>query len=168
MNFPGCIFFKIYVLICICGSILSSTHLPTEVRFCSVYWNQTSFSSNWRVNNRMIFCHAMNFFTQRTHCTSRTKSTKNKNHTSPKTSFRNESAGKLLDVSRGLDPFFGGEMDVSKTNGKTPQIIHFNRVFHYKPSILGYPYFWKHPNFLRCDFSMFFQFSCIQVGKIKG
>ncbi len=25
------------------------------------------------------------------------------------------------------------------------QIIHFNRVFHYKPSILGYPYFWKHP-----------------------
>ena len=26
-----------------------------------------------------------------------------------------------------------------------PQIIHFNRVFHYKASILGYPYFWKHP-----------------------
>ena len=26
------------------------------------------------------------------------------------------------------------------------QIIHFNMVFHYKPSILGYPYFWKHPN----------------------
>ena len=26
-----------------------------------------------------------------------------------------------------------------------PQIIHFNMVFHYKPSILGYPYFWKHP-----------------------
>ena len=26
-----------------------------------------------------------------------------------------------------------------------PQIIHFNRFFHYKPSILGYPYFWKHP-----------------------
>ena len=25
------------------------------------------------------------------------------------------------------------------------QIIYFNRVFHYKPSILGYPYFWKHP-----------------------
>ena len=23
-----------------------------------------------------------------------------------------------------------------------PQIIHFNRVFHFKP-ILGYPYFWK-------------------------
>ena len=27
--------------------------------------------------------------------------------------------------------------------GKTPQTIHFDRVFHYKPSILGYPYFWK-------------------------
>ena len=23
--------------------------------------------------------------------------------------------------------------------------IHFKSVFHYKPSILGYPYFWKHP-----------------------
>ena len=27
-----------------------------------------------------------------------------------------------------------------------PQIIHFNKAFHYKPSILGYPYFWKYPN----------------------
>ena len=27
-----------------------------------------------------------------------------------------------------------------------PQIIHFNRNFHYKSSILGYPYFWKHPS----------------------
>ena len=26
-----------------------------------------------------------------------------------------------------------------------PQIIHFNRDFPYKPSILRYPYFWKHP-----------------------
>ena len=26
-----------------------------------------------------------------------------------------------------------------------PQIIQFNKVFHYKPSILGYHYFWKHP-----------------------
>ena len=26
-----------------------------------------------------------------------------------------------------------------------PQTIHFNKVFHYKPSILGYPYFWKQP-----------------------
>ena len=36
-------------------------------------------------------------------------------------------------------------MGVSKSNGNYPQIIHFNRVFLYKPSILGYPYFWKHP-----------------------
>ena len=28
-------------------------------------------------------------------------------------------------------------------------MIHFNRVFHYKPSILGYPYFWKHPYLVR-------------------
>ena len=28
-----------------------------------------------------------------------------------------------------------------------PQTIHFNRVWnHYKPSILGYHYFWKHPH----------------------
>ena len=33
-------------------------------------------------------------------------------------------------------------MDVTENNGT----IYFNRVFHYKPSILGYPYFWKHPH----------------------
>ena len=26
-----------------------------------------------------------------------------------------------------------------------PQIIHFSRIFHYKPSILGYPHLWKSP-----------------------
>ena len=31
---------------------------------------------------------------------------------------------------------FDTYMDVSENRG-TPQIIHFNRVFHYKPSILG-------------------------------
>ena len=35
-------------------------------------------------------------------------------------------------------------MGVSENRG-TLQIIHLNRVFHYKPSILGYPYFLKHP-----------------------
>ena len=30
----------------------------------------------------------------------------------------------------------------------SPQISHFSRVFHYKPSMLGYPYFWKHPYLL--------------------
>ena len=33
----------------------------------------------------------------------------------------------------------------SKNNG-TPKSSHFNKVWnHYKPSILGYPHFWKHP-----------------------
>ena len=36
-------------------------------------------------------------------------------------------------------------LDISENSGFSPQIIHFNRVFHYKSSILGYPYFWKHP-----------------------
>ena len=31
-------------------------------------------------------------------------------------------------------------MDVSENSGFSPQIIHFNRDFHYKPSILGYHY----------------------------
>ena len=35
-------------------------------------------------------------------------------------------------------------MGVSENSG-TPKSSHFNRVFHYKPSILGFPYFWKHP-----------------------
>jgi len=34
-------------------------------------------------------------------------------------------------------------LGVSENSG-TPQIIHLNRVFHFKPYILGYPYFWKH------------------------
>ena len=33
-----------------------------------------------------------------------------------------------------------------KNSGFSPQIIHFNRVFHYfHPPFWGYPYFWKHP-----------------------
>ena len=38
-------------------------------------------------------------------------------------------------------------LGVSKNNG-TPKSSIFNRVFHYKPSILGYPYFWNHPLFV--------------------
>ena len=48
-------------------------------------------------------------------------------------------------------------MGVSENSGFSPQIIHFNRVFHYKPSILGYPYFWKHPKLIlsfRCFMSL--------------
>ena len=36
-----------------------------------------------------------------------------------------------------------------------PKIIHFNKVLHNKPSILGYPYFWKHPC-LNLDVRRFF------------
>ena len=38
-------------------------------------------------------------------------------------------------------------MNVSKNRGVLPPNHPLkNRGFHYKPSILGYPYFWKHPN----------------------
>ena len=44
---------------------------------------------------------------------------------------------------------FWSNMGVSKDNG-TPKSSYFNRVFHYKPSILGaHPYFWKHPYSIR-------------------
>ena len=38
-------------------------------------------------------------------------------------------------------------MGVSENRVYNPQITPFNKVFHYKSSILGYPYFWKHPYF---------------------
>ena len=37
-------------------------------------------------------------------------------------------------------------MDVSENRETPPNHPLKNRVFHYKPSILGYPYFWKHPH----------------------
>ena len=49
------------------------------------------------------------------------------------------------------------DMGVSENSGFSPQIIHFDRVFHCKPSILGYPYFWKHPY----NFSSQFEIMCI-------
>ena len=36
-------------------------------------------------------------------------------------------------------------MGVSRNRG-IPKSSYFNRVSHYIPSILRYPYFWKHPN----------------------
>ena len=53
----------------------------------------------------------------------------------------------LKDFFSQSDVFFQTvlEMDVSKNRGY-PQIIHFNRIFHYKPSILGEnPYFLETP-----------------------
>ena len=40
------------------------------------------------------------------------------------------------------------DLGVSKNRGVSPQIIHFNRVFHYKRSILGYHYFGENSHFL--------------------
>ena len=49
-------------------------------------------------------------------------------------------------------------VDVSENSG-TPKLSNFNRVFHYKPSILGYPYFWKH----LCDWLItYIFFFCIK------
>ena len=57
----------------------------------------------------------------------------------------------------------GKQTDVSENRG-SPKIIQFNRVFHYKPSILGYPYFWKHPNIAeRSFFSLRSGFFVLQV-----
>jgi len=47
-------------------------------------------------------------------------------------------------TSKTTDMVKPSEMDVS-LNGGT-QVIHFSRVFHYKPSILWYHHFWKPPN----------------------
>ena len=54
-------------------------------------------------------------------------------------------------------------LDVSENKGN-PQIIHLNGVFHSKPSILGYPYFWKHPSWdvLKKKNSKFFGGSKLQ------
>ena len=38
-----------------------------------------------------------------------------------------------------------------------PQIIHFHRVFHYKPSILGYPFFLETPIFIQRPGNLIFQ-----------
>ena len=52
-------------------------------------------------------------------------------------------------------------LGVSKNRGFymfLPQIIHFNRIFHYKPSILGaHPYFWKHSSECNLNFEQLLQ-----------
>ena len=46
----------------------------------------------------------------------------------------------FFSITRRCDNILG----VSKNNG-IPKSSILIGVFHYKPSILGYPYFWKHP-----------------------
>ena len=55
-----------------------------------------------------------------------------------------QSRKKFTNVGGWTNPSEKYYMDVSENDG-TPQIIHFNRVFHCKSSILGNHYFWKHP-----------------------
>ena len=43
-------------------------------------------------------------------------------------------------------------MGVSKNRGGPPKSSHFNRVFHYKPSILGYPYLYFRHGWLSMAF----------------
>ena len=38
-----------------------------------------------------------------------------------------------------------GSFEVVLVNLGVSENYGIPRVFHYKPSILGYPYFWKHP-----------------------
>ena len=62
---------------------------------------------------------------------------------------------RIVVASATLDSFYKNAVKVGSWRDETgcfrkwwyPQIIHFNRVFHYKPSILGYPYFgsWNDP-----------------------
>ena len=43
-------------------------------------------------------------------------------------------------------------MGVLENGGFSPQIIHFDRVFHYKPSILGFLYFLETHPYLQAVF----------------
>ncbi len=56
--------------------------------------------------------------------------------------------------------------------GKPPQIIHFNGVFPYKPSILGYHYFWKTPIWLAnqgsCPYMTLEQLSAARFHHLKS
>ena len=56
-------------------------------------------------------------------------------------------------------------MDVSENSGAPKSSILIG-VFHYKPSILGYPYFRKHPNrshFFRCCHGFGWEIWCEQI-----
>ena len=65
-------------------------------------------------------------------------------------------------------------MGVSKNGGFSLQIIHFNRVFCYKPPILGVPlFFWKHPNvhentfWNTCIYKLYFHGKTTYVCELK-
>ena len=62
---------------------------------------------------------------------------------------------------------FGSNMGVSK-NGGTPRSSHLDRDFHYKPSILGYHYFWKHPNNRDSQKTVYTLQAYLALGNMKG
>ena len=61
--------------------------------------------------------------------------------------LRFSAIAKLLSKDKGCRLFFGSWKRLYGCFRKWwyPQTIQFNRDFHYKSSILGYPYVWKHP-----------------------
>ena len=78
--------------------------------------------------------------------------------------WRHRRHGELSGQAAGiLEPSLPSSVSVRgrvsrKREGNSPKSSIFYRVFHYKPSILGYPYFWKRPYmfFSRWWFQIFF------------
>ena len=54
-------------------------------------------------------------------------------------------------------------MGVSKNRGTPKSSILIIRVFPYKPSILGYPYSWKHPHIYIYNFNIYIYTLCHMV-----
>ena len=79
-----------------------------------------------------------------------------------------QAARDIMKQAKKLEPFIGSLIHPPKM-GCFPKMVGklppnhpmFNRVFHYKSSILGYPYFGKHP-YLKRSF-MLFQFHAWQM-----
>ena len=69
-------------------------------------------------------------------------------------SGRNAGSFALGKTIKLMNPKKHSLLGVSKNRG-TPKIIHVYRVFHYKPSILGYHYFWIHPCRTICAICLF-------------
>ena len=65
--------------------------------------------------------------------------------------LKGESAGLETSDAKGtLLDLCAGRIDqeqnvISQLSFQHPQIIHFNVIFHYKPTIFGYPHLWKPP-----------------------
>ena len=67
----------------------------------------------------------------------------------PRLNLCREKRRKESPTSRPIKSMISNHLGISKNRGIYPQIIHFNRVFHYKPSILGEtpPIFGSTPHF---------------------